>query len=60
MEIDGAHHGANTWKGPTKAKRSNDRISPAVLAVAQTANALEPGAEIVLRKNAGHREVRSQ
>ncbi|CAE7247920.1 yqkD [Symbiodinium sp. CCMP2592] len=41
---------ANAWNAPSQAKGSNDRN--VATALAQTANALEPGAEIVLRKNA--------
>ena len=42
----------NAWHDPTKAKGSDERNSVNVLAIAQIANALEPAAEIVLRKNA--------
>ena len=41
---------ANAWNAPSQAKGSND--GNVATALAQTANALEPGAEIVLRKNA--------
>ena len=37
---------ANAWNAPSQAKGSNDRN--VATALAQTANALEPGAEIVL------------
>ena len=36
----------------TQTKGSNDRNAETVHAIAQTASALEPGAEIVRRKNA--------
>eukprot|EP00439_Symbiodinium_sp_Y106_P059883 s5111_g8.t2 len=39
---------ANAWNAPSQAKSSNNRN--VATALAQTANALEPGAEIVLRK----------
>ena len=62
----GLMHDCSTWdeicvdeenatiacSGPTKAKGTNDRTPANALAIVQTANALEPGAEIVLRKNA--------
>ena len=41
----------NACRDPTKAKGTNDRTPANVLTIAQTANALEPGAEIVIRKN---------
>ena len=37
--------------GVIQLKGSNDRTPTNVLAIALTANALEPGAEIVFRKN---------
>ena len=43
---------ANAWNAPVQAKSSNDRTAAIVHAIAHTANAVEPGAETVLRKNA--------
>ena len=40
---------ANDWNAPAQAK---DRTAATMKAIAQTANALEPGAEIVMRKKA--------
>ncbi|CAE7702856.1 HET-E1 [Symbiodinium sp. KB8] len=48
---------ANAWKAPTQALGSSDRTAATVQAIAQIANALEPGAEIVLQKNAEHSQV---
>ena len=43
---------ANAWNDPTKVEGTNERTPANVVAIAQTANALEPGAEILVRKNA--------
>ena len=45
---DGGNDAPNAWNAP-KAKASDQAVGTAL---AQTANALEPGSEIVLRKNA--------